>query len=105
MMPANAHAWLHAGELIQKMRKLLLQNITHMLQIMADLPVHNPDGLPAFILPPGEALVKLLEDRDIIISSFPYPQPQSTPVNRAVVSALHLREDITTLHQFLKEIV
>ncbi|NLR58779.1 aminotransferase class I/II-fold pyridoxal phosphate-dependent enzyme [Chitinophaga polysaccharea] len=105
MAPANAHAWLHAGELIQKMRKLLQQNITHMQQIMADLPVHNPHGLPVFILPPGDTLVKSLEDRDIIISSFPYPQPQNVPVNRAVVSALHLREDITTLHQFLKEIV
>jgi len=103
MMPASAYAWLQAGSLIQTMRRSLQQNIAYMLHLTANTPVHNPHGLPMFILPSGTPLVQYLEDRDVIISSFPYPHPQSEPINRAVISALHLQEDITTLHQFLRE--
>lgn len=103
MMPAHAHAWLHSGELATKMRRLLQQNIAYFLHLAANTTVHNPHGLPMFILPPGNALVHYLHERDVIISSFPYPQPHSPVINRAVVSALHLQEDIATLHQFLQE--
>lgn len=103
MMPANAYAWLHAGELIQKMRRSLQQNIAYLLHLTAGSTVHNPHGLPMFILPTGEQIVHYLLDKDVIISSFAYPQPDSPVVNRAVVSALHLQEDITTLQQFIRE--
>ena len=103
MMPAHAHAWLHAGELVRKMRMSLQQNIAYLLHLSAGSSVHNPHALPAFILPAGDGLVQYLQDRDIIISSFPYPQPHSEPVNRAVVSALHLQEDMATLHRFIGE--
>ena len=101
MMPANAYAWLHSGELINKMRRSLQQNIAYLLHLSANTPVHNPHGLPAFILPSNNNIAAYLLNKDVIISSFPYPHPHSLPVNRAVVSALHLQEDITTLHQFL----
>ncbi|HEY9260266.1 aminotransferase class I/II-fold pyridoxal phosphate-dependent enzyme, partial [Chitinophaga sp.] len=101
MMPANAYAWLHAGELIQKMRRSLKQNIAYLLHLTAGSAVHNPHGLPMFILPTGEKIVQYLLDKDVIISSFPYPQPHSPVINRVVVSALHLQEDVTALHQFL----
>ncbi|MBO9732017.1 MAG: hypothetical protein J7623_25470 [Chitinophaga sp.] len=103
MMPANAYAWLQAGELVQKMRRSLQQNIAYLLHLTAGSAVHNPHGLPMFILPEGDALVRYLLERDVIISSFPYPQPHSPVVNRAVVSALHLQEDMVTLHRFMKE--
>lgn len=101
MMPANAYAWLHAGELIQKMRRSLQQNIAYLLHLTAGSAVHNPHALPMFILPTGDAIVHYLQDKDVIISSFPYPQPHSPVVNRAVISSLHLQEDMTTLHHFL----
>ncbi|SEW38296.1 aminotransferase class I/II-fold pyridoxal phosphate-dependent enzyme [Chitinophaga arvensicola] len=103
MMPAAAYAWLQSGELIQKMQRILQQNIAYLLHLTANTGVHNPHGLPMFILPSGTALVQYLQDRDLVISSFPYPLPHSEPINRAVVSALHLQEDVTTLHQFLRE--
>lgn len=103
MMPANIHTWLQAGELISKMRRSLQQNIAYLLHLSAGSAIHNPHGLPMFILPAGEAIVHYLLDRDVIISSFPYPQPHSQPVNRAVISALHLQEDIATLHRFIQE--
>ncbi|PSL46459.1 7-keto-8-aminopelargonate synthetase-like enzyme [Chitinophaga niastensis] len=106
LMPANAYAWLQSGELMQKMRRLLQQNIAYLLHLTADTKVYNPHGLPVFLLPQYDntpSLVNYLSDRDVIISSFAYPQPHSMPVNRAIVSALHLQEDMTTLHQFLQE--
>jgi 8-amino-7-oxononanoate synthase len=101
MMPANAYAWLHADTLIEKMRRSLQQNIAYLLHLTAGSAIPNPHGLPMFVLPTGDQLVQYLLDRDVIISSFPYPHPDSPVVNRAVLSALHLQEDITTLHQFL----
>lgn len=105
MMPANAYAWLHAGELIQKMRRLLQQNIAWLLRLTAGSTIHNPHGLPMFILPTGDDLVHYLLERDVIISSFPYPQPHSPVVNRAVISALHLQEDMTTLQRFMQKFI
>lgn len=104
MMPANAHAWLQSRELANKMRRSLQQNIACLLRLCASAPVHNPHHLPVFILPPGDNLPAHLLGRNIIISSFPYPHPHSLPVNRAVVSALHLQEDMAALHGCLEGI-
>jgi 7-keto-8-aminopelargonate synthetase-like enzyme len=99
MAPANAHAWLQSRGLAGKMRRSLQQNIAYLLHLCANTPVHNPHHLPVFVLPPGDHLAAYLLERNIIISSFPYPHPHSLPVNRAVVSALHLQEDMAVLHE------
>ncbi|CAL1519594.1 aminotransferase class I/II-fold pyridoxal phosphate-dependent enzyme [Chitinophaga sp. MM2321] len=106
MMPANAYAWLNSIKLIEKLRLSLQQNITYLLRLTTGSQIHNPQGLPVFVLPQTNnqpALVDYLAERDVIISSFPYPQPHSKPVNRAIVSALHVQKDMTTLQQFLSE--
>ncbi|MFY0254619.1 aminotransferase class I/II-fold pyridoxal phosphate-dependent enzyme [Chitinophaga sp. 30R24] len=102
MAPANAYTWLHSGALISKMRYSLQQNIAYLLHLSANTPVHNPHGLPAFLLPSTPHLAAQLASKDIIISHFPYPFPHSQPLNRAVISALHLQEDILVLHQQLQ---
>ncbi|HVI43771.1 MAG TPA: aminotransferase class I/II-fold pyridoxal phosphate-dependent enzyme [Chitinophaga sp.] len=106
LMPANAYAWLQSTELVKKMRTVLQQNIAYLLHLVAGTTVHNPHALPMFVLPEKEgqaSIAAYLAERDVIISSFAYPFPHSRPVNRAVVSALHLQKDMTTLHLFLKE--
>ncbi|NSL87801.1 aminotransferase class I/II-fold pyridoxal phosphate-dependent enzyme [Chitinophaga solisilvae] len=107
MMPANAYAWLHAQPLIQQLRRQLQQNIAFFLHLTADTPVHNPHALPIFVLPQNESqppLAAYLAERDVIISSFPYPFPHSSPVNRAIISALHVQKDMITLQHFLSEV-
>ncbi|RBL91893.1 aminotransferase class I/II-fold pyridoxal phosphate-dependent enzyme [Chitinophaga flava] len=106
MMPASAHTWLQTAPLMQQQRHLLEQNIAFFLHLSANTTIHNPHGLPMFILPQPDdqpPLLNYLAERDVIISSFPYPFPQSRPVNRAIISALHTQQDIITLYQFLKE--
>nr|WP_295867059.1 aminotransferase class I/II-fold pyridoxal phosphate-dependent enzyme [uncultured Chitinophaga sp.] len=106
MMPAGAYAWLQSADLVRQQRRLLQQNVAYFLHLSAHSAIHNPHALPVFILPqPAEKqpLVNYLAERDVIISSFPYPFPHSQPVNRAIISALHTQQDILTLYQFLKE--
>ncbi|WP_143309936.1 aminotransferase class I/II-fold pyridoxal phosphate-dependent enzyme [Chitinophaga vietnamensis] len=106
MMPANAYAWLHATELIKKQRQQLKQNVEHLEQLFSDIPAQHSPGLPMFILPQHDGappLADYLADRDVVISSFSYPKPTDPPIQRAVVSALHLHKDLATLHHFLRE--
>ncbi|MBC9929963.1 pyridoxal phosphate-dependent aminotransferase family protein [Chitinophaga qingshengii] len=106
MMPAGAYAWLQCGDLVRQQRITLQQNVAYFLHLSAGSRIHNPHALPVFILPqPAEKmpLLNYLAERDVIISSFPYPFPHSQPVNRAIISALHTQQDILTLYQFLKE--
>jgi 7-keto-8-aminopelargonate synthetase-like enzyme len=97
MAPANAFTWLNAASIAAKMRIALQHNVSTLQQLTSSTTVHNPHSLPMFILQQGAQLVHQLMNRDIIISSFPYPHPHSEPVNRAVVSALHLPEDLIAL--------
>ncbi|MCW3464060.1 aminotransferase class I/II-fold pyridoxal phosphate-dependent enzyme [Chitinophaga nivalis] len=106
LMPANAYAWLQSAALIQTQRHLLQQNITHLRHLTADTTIVNPHALPMFLLPADESkppLADFLAARQVVISSFAYPHPHSTPVNRAVVTALHLPDDLVTLHRHLQE--
>ncbi|RFS26270.1 pyridoxal phosphate-dependent aminotransferase family protein [Chitinophaga silvatica] len=95
--PANAYAWLQAKDLFSEQRRILQQNIAYLLHLVNDHGIHNPFALPIFILPPVGGLAASLQKKNIIISSFPYPFPDSLPVNRVVVSAIHTQEDITFL--------
>lgn len=105
LMPANAYAWLQSHLLIKKQQQQLKNNLLQMQQLMQDIP-HTQNGeLPVFVYPQYDnkpSLVKYLAERDVIISSFPYPQPHDAPAHRAVLSALHLAKDMQTLQQFLK---
>lgn len=95
--PANAHAWLNAKDLFAAQRMQLQQNIAFLIHLLSDCGIHNPFALPIFVLPPINNLAASLLEKNIVISSFPYPLPSSQPVNRAVVSALHSQEDISVL--------
>lgn len=92
MIPAYAHAFLHAREAFQSARNTLVQNI-HQFETLTKL-VH-PHPLPMFILPEGkENVYPYLLARDIVVSSFSYPDPQGPTVDRVVLSALHIQQDV-----------
>jgi 8-amino-7-oxononanoate synthase len=104
MMPANAWAWLQSRPLHQSQHTLLHTNIRKLQGLCATLPyVHNPQGLPIFILQNSAGLEQTLHAKDIIISSFGYPHPDSPPINRVIVSPLHTTADLTHLHNSLTE--
>ncbi len=106
LMPANAFAWLQSGPLFQQQLqhlKLNMQTTRHLLQ---GVPFKQHPDLPIFIFPQYDnspSLADYLAERDLIISSFPYPLPHHAPVHRAIISALHLPKDLQILRQFLLE--
>ncbi|WP_431293275.1 aminotransferase class I/II-fold pyridoxal phosphate-dependent enzyme [Pedobacter sp. P26] len=51
---------------------------------------------PAFLAQDATLVNRLLKEK-ILISSFPYPKPESEPINRIVLSSWHEKEDIDRL--------
>lgn len=99
MVPAYAYAFLQAQSSFANARKRLQKNILTMEGLTAGIAAisHQP-GLPVFVLEDREEDVnEYLLGRDVLISSFAYPDPQGPKVHRAVLSALHTRADIEIL--------
>ncbi len=96
MMPALAHTWLYGEEIFKQQRHLLLQNIQYLLKLMTSFTFVANEGTPVFVADKKSIAPYLLQNK-IIISSFAYPHPQSNPVNRVVLNALHLKSDLEKL--------
>lgn len=100
-IPANAYAFLQSRTLFAARRHQLKFNIDYLQRLVAgNTMVHNPHHLPVFLLRPDEtqpSIDKYLLEHDIIISSFAYPNPDSPPIHRIVLSALHEPFDMDTL--------
>jgi len=106
MMPATAFAWLQSAPLIKQQLQQLKLNIQTARHLLEGVPYQQHPCLPIFILPQYDdrpSLANYLSERDLIISSFPYPLPHHAPVHRAIISALHLSKDLQILQQFLLE--
>lgn len=99
MMPANAYAFLHAGNAFNHARKKLKDNITTFKRLTAGIAaLQHPHELPVFILEDGTGNVfSYLLSRDTFISSFAYPDPLGPKINRIVLSALHTSNDLDIL--------
>ncbi|SFD64288.1 7-keto-8-aminopelargonate synthetase [Chitinophaga sp. CF118] len=103
LMPANAYAFLQSSSLHSTQRTLLHQQIAHFKVITADLKnIHNPFLLPVFLLQNATGMETFLLEHDIVISSFGYPSPDSPPINRIIISALHTPHQLEVLHKLLK---
>ncbi|SFW75371.1 aminotransferase class I/II-fold pyridoxal phosphate-dependent enzyme [Chitinophaga sancti] len=97
LMPASAWAFLQSRTLFRHQRKIMHQRIAEFSTLTAGMAqLHNPSLLPIFVLNAG--IEKVLENKGIIISSFGYPNPDSPPVNRIVITALHQTPQLQTLH-------
>ncbi|SHN45260.1 aminotransferase class I/II-fold pyridoxal phosphate-dependent enzyme [Chitinophaga sp. CF418] len=102
MMPANAWAFLQSFSLHSEQRTLLRQRIGYFESLTGNIRyLHNPFHLPVFLLKDNAGIEKYLLEHDIMISSFGYPNPDSPPVNRIIVSAQHSEEDLYILHKLL----
>lgn len=100
LMPASAWAFLQSKALFGHQRKMMHQRITEFSSLTAGMDqLHNPFQLPIFVL--NARIEKLLEDKGTIISSFGYPNPDSPPINRIVITALHQVPQLQTLQQQL----
>ena len=101
--PAFAYAFLHAREIYLNRRKILLQNIHYFID-------HHPFHLKLM----SEKLLPIfpVEDmnfhsfclsKNIILSSFAYPDPGGKIMTRIILNSLHTTDDIDALVNSIRE--
>lgn len=103
--PAILYAFMKGQQLYQVQREKLKTNITYFQSVIKNIStvIYHPQ-LPIFILPEVTDEIKLFE-KNIIISSFAYPDPQGTKYLRVVISALHSFADLEYLAACLESVL
>lgn len=100
MMPSLAHAWIHGDQLFSDQRTALKQNILYLQNLSVNYTFVANEGTPIFIADKKGIAPHLLQNK-VIISSFGYPHPESDPVNRIVLNALHTKSDLEKLNRLI----
>ena len=104
IVPAYLYAFVQAGPLYKELRERLQKHIQYFTTALGPLhgfqTFHN---YPVFYTP-RNGLCEQLKQKDILISSFPYPLPTDAPITRIVLNSQHRQEDIERLVQALKEV-
>ena len=95
--PSLCYALINGQNLYSNQRKKLKQNITAFKKLLSKIQhISFHPELPIFILP-EELDQEYFTPHNIIISSFPYPNPGGRKINRIVLNALHTKEDLETI--------
>jgi 7-keto-8-aminopelargonate synthetase-like enzyme len=99
--PAMLYAFIHAAHIYTASHARLEENVRYFNALLQDKKgIHFIDGFPVYHLADTDAAQKLY-DQQVLISSFPYPDPNGLPLNRIVVNALHTRADLEKLASLL----
>ena len=100
--PAYLYAFGRAQSLYRQARQQLFANVAHFQEQINHLSLfRSMDRYPVFYTT-DNALATAVASQ-CVLSSFPYPHPDSTPITRVIVSSLHTREDLDVLEQLLRE--
>jgi 7-keto-8-aminopelargonate synthetase-like enzyme len=94
--PAYLFAFLHAQHLYHTARLHLKERTAQFRQAVQPSGLFHHFGHYPVFYTPYNALAGALGD-EMVLSSFPYPHPDSEPVTRIVLNALHTEEDIANL--------
>ncbi|KQM78260.1 aminotransferase class I/II [Pedobacter sp. Leaf216] len=92
---AGLYAFIHAEEIYNKALNKLKNNMA-MFETVSNLTWKCEPGFPVYLLGDVNFSQHLLQ-RQILISSFPYPNPTDKILNRIVLSSWHEKEDIERL--------
>jgi 8-amino-7-oxononanoate synthase len=99
--PAFYEAYLHGKHFYSRQQEKLMKNIRQFRELIKELKgIHGLEGYPVFVLPTAD-WAEHLEQKGIIVSSFPYPHPNDPPVNRIVLSGFHTEKDLKYLSDVL----
>lgn len=95
--PAMLYTFSKSSELYQQQRILLNQQKIVLQNLLANhKEIRFHIDLPVFILP-EELDEDHFSKKNIIVSSFAYPDPKGKKINRAVINALHTDDDLQQL--------
>jgi 7-keto-8-aminopelargonate synthetase-like enzyme len=99
--PANLATLMNAESIYNSKRKSLKNNLQLFLKEIKSIEKFKfMKEHPAFTFS-DEKLNSYLEEHNIIVTSFRYPDETSPLMSRIVISAAHTEDDITTLCEFL----
>ncbi len=94
--PAYLEAFLQAQAIYHRARKQLFANIKHFRQLVEATHLFRYfEHYPVFYTPDNGLCEAVRED--CLLSSFPYPDPDSQPITRVVVNSLHQPKDLEML--------
>lgn len=96
MSPALMHAFIKSKKLYSQQRKKLLKNIAYFKKHLPVKIANHDYDLPVFICE-DENAASVFYNKEIVISSFGYPDPDSRKINRIVINALHTKPDLKKL--------
>lgn len=95
--PAFLHAFINGEGIYEAQWQKLNSNIHHFCSGLKDLSKWmRVPNYPVF-LKPGVALFEILAENGMLITSFPYPNPDDPALDRIVISAAHEVRDIDKL--------
>jgi len=92
---AGLYAFIKAGEIYQAAWRKLQENIDLLANNLSSTWKYEP-GFPAFLIDDTQIEQHFFKHQ-ILISSFPYPGPNSAPINRIVLGSWHEKADIEKL--------
>lgn len=99
--PALLYAYVHAAGIYRTSLKKLKHNVSFFKNLIKRAKQIKFSGdIPVFLYDDENAYRVLLE-RGIIISSFPYPDAHGKPLNRMVINSMHEVEDLEKLAALL----
>ncbi len=100
--PAYLYAFVRAQSLYQQARQQLFINAAYFQKQTEALALFRSlDRYPVFYTA-DNALAEAVAPQ-CVLSSFPYPHPDSEPITRVVVSSLHTRADLEVLGGMVKK--
>ncbi|MDB5223521.1 MAG: 2-amino-3-ketobutyrate coenzyme ligase [Chitinophagaceae bacterium] len=94
--PSLVHAFINSKKLYAVQRERLIKNIHFFKKHLPGYVVKHDFDLPVFICE-NENAEDLFYKKQMIISSFGYPDPSSKKIHRIVINALHTKKDIQKL--------
>jgi 7-keto-8-aminopelargonate synthetase-like enzyme len=98
--PALCYAFKNGQSIYQQKREQLKRSIVTLQLLLKNKQVRFHPELPIFVLPQ-----KFDQDyfyrHNIIISSFPYPDPAGEKISRLIVNALHTTKDLKVVAEIL----
>ncbi len=99
--PAMLYAFVNAAHIYAASRARLEENVRYFNTLLRDKTgIQFIGDFPVYHLADPDAAQQLY-DQQVLISSFPYPDPNGLPLNRVVLNALHTKADLEKLASLL----
>lgn len=100
--PAYLYAMTQSNKVYRSLQDQLRQNVQHFQSLISESSLFRYFGTYPVFYTANNDLCDAVQDQ-CVLSSFPYPNPDSEPITRVVINALHTKSDLDTLGRLVQE--